>query len=1275
MIYSSFSLLLAHLWVGFISCAVYHIIPSPDHHCPVESCHTLSSIAANASQYLNSNTSLIFQPGNHTVYSELNITNVAEFSMTSYSAKQPSVGITCGSSLLSIFIFEAVDLVYISKLKLFGCKNTIIEIEPIESTLIIVTSIVSNLILVECIFENNEGVIAISAMYSNITVAQSIFRDNSVVFIFSYYYCNSMFTNSTFIDNEGELITYVSNRFRELDVVVAVPGDMLSTLIVTGCELRSNYNGLQTLISVHNSDVSIIDTKFFNNIAETSLKAFNSVISIDNAMLKHNLGSTIYLIWCTVEIVNSVYDSNEASPYGGALIFSTVIHIHGSEFKNIAGSTMGGAISCYDSLITLSKTSAFANNHAIRQGGAIYLDQSACFIAHGATVIITNNTASYDGGGIYLNDHSNLTLYSQSMLQILDNRATEHGGGIYASQSSSINAAAKLLNMNGHISDSTIYIHKNKASGGGGLYLDLNSTVYTNMCLNNTISFHENSAEYGGGVYVSTIPDPKCFFQSLPHPASTHNITDDTGICSKENDYAIQFSLNSANYSGDSLFKSVFDKCSINGRMFEELAVVCNLSNIQISDVGSFLVQVCYCKNDIPDCAKQIPFVDIKTGENLILDVAIVDKGNNAVYGSIKSEIRGHVLIRDDQKLQEAINGCTALIFNIYSFEYSQQLIMSPLFEEDSFYISTESSKRSIQLNFPACIDCPIGFHKTNDDARGCDCVCDVMKLGSYITNCNYTTESITKKDTTAWITYLSVKNTSDYLIHPYCPLDYCLPPDVIIEINLNIPNGADAQCAHNRSGTLCGACSPGLSLSLGSSRCLLCQTHWPIVFVAITIGSIFAGIILVASLLMLNLTVAIGTLNGLIFYANIVAANRYKFFPCTSFISVFVSWFNFELGIDTCFFDRMDFYWKTWVEIAFPVYILLLVVLMIIVSEHSVKFAEMVARRNPLATLNTLILLSYVKFLRTIILAFSFATLDYPDGSHPVVWWPDATVGYFSGKHIVLWAVAAIILVAGIFYTAILFSWQWLLYYQHKRIFKWILRNQRLCMFVEPNHAPYAFKHQYWAGLLLFVRVTVYIISTADVSSDRTITLLAIGIIISFLTILVCSLRPYKSWLVQILEVICYANTLCFCLATFYVSNVEKSQDVIAYISGTISLLLFLIVLSYHVITQLFFATRLGKKLKNKIAQRLNLGSVKTEEQINLVVQDNDEDEPVTYSEVDPPIGREELPQSHSDVPRSRRNKSITNNVSESADSKENELKPMEQEVINNSTPYILMK
>ena len=93
------------------------------------------------------------------------------------------------------------------------------------------------------------------------------------------------------------------------------------------------------------------------------------------------------------------------------------------------------------------------------------------------------------------------------------------------------------------------------------------------------------------------------------------------------------------------------------------------MSNIQISDIGSSLVQVCFCEKDTPDCAKQIPTIDIKTREKLILDIAIVDRGNHIVNGSIESEIRGSVLIREDQKIQDEINSCAALIFDIYSFD------------------------------------------------------------------------------------------------------------------------------------------------------------------------------------------------------------------------------------------------------------------------------------------------------------------------------------------------------------------------------------------------------------------------------------------------------------------------------------------------------------------------------------------------------------------------------------------------------------------------------
>ena len=253
-------------------------------------------------------------------------------------------------------------------------------------------------------------------------------------------------------------------------------------------------------------------------------------------MSKHNYGSVITLRECIASIFSSVYDSNQEVGYhqlGGAVVsYDSVIHIHSSEFKN--NHYGNGTILCGRSLLTFYEVCTITDNHAA-VGGAINGDNVQSFIAHGATVIIANNSASSDGGGIYLSDHSNLTLYShsvlrilknnasingggiylgyhsnltlytQSMLQILENRAAEGGGGIYTSELSLINVVANLPSND---TNPAIYFYKNKASSGGGLYLAIDSLtmVYTVMC-HNTIFFHENSADYGGAVYVSSIKD------------------------------------------------------------------------------------------------------------------------------------------------------------------------------------------------------------------------------------------------------------------------------------------------------------------------------------------------------------------------------------------------------------------------------------------------------------------------------------------------------------------------------------------------------------------------------------------------------------------------------------------------------------------------------------------------------------------------------------------------------------------------------------------------
>ena len=386
-----YSLFLIHLWIGFVSCAAHHIVPSLNHHCPVESCLTLSSFAANTNLYLDSNTSLIFQPGNHTMHSPIYVKNITNFTMTS---KHSSTGIAWVIFSSDNFIFEAVDHVYLRNLK-FACDYNILRFFSHPSnTAIIVTA--SNMILLECTFEDNKRTSVISATHSNITIEQSTFKDNNGdlgsieggILLFNGY-CNVMIVNSTFTDNIDRLLYVTINRHD-----VAARNLIQNNLTIVGCEFRNNGHcndyimiqiSLEPIIYVQNSVVSITDTEFIENGETKSfISAFKSVVNIDASAFKHNHGSAIHLEECIVHIVNynSLYDSNQEAwrtdiKHSGALTsHSTVIHIHDSEFKNNTAKTRGGAIYCSgNSIISFNETCTFAYNHA-EQGGAIYLDHS-----------------------------------------------------------------------------------------------------------------------------------------------------------------------------------------------------------------------------------------------------------------------------------------------------------------------------------------------------------------------------------------------------------------------------------------------------------------------------------------------------------------------------------------------------------------------------------------------------------------------------------------------------------------------------------------------------------------------------------------------------------------------------------------------------------------------------------------------------------------------------------------------------------------------------------
>ena len=420
--------------------------------------------------------------------------------------------------------------------------------------------------------------------------------------------------------------------------------------------------------------------------------------------------------------------------------------------------------------------------------------------------------------------------------------------------------------------------------------------------------------------------------------------------------------------------------------------------------------------------------------------------------------------------------------------------------------------------------------------------------------------------------------NSNGYITYKYCPLDYCLPPYVKIQINLTTTNGADVQCANNRSGLLCGSCQPGLSLSLGSSRCIPCPNTWYINLLVILMVTFLCGIALVALLLFLNLSVAVGTLNGLIFYANIIDSSKSAFFTSsTKVFSVFISMLNLEIGFDVCFYKGMDTYWKTWIQLAFPMYVISLVIMIIILSRYSIRFSMLIAKKNPVATLATLVLLSYMTLLRTIITVLSQAKLNYSDDAHKMVWLPDANMSYLTGKHIPLFIAAILILAIGVVYTLLLFCWQWLL--KH-------MKYHRLCHFFEAYHAPYQFKHRYWTGLLLFARIGIYLLIILHGHGNPNNNLLAIIAITSVLLFVKGHVVRciYKDFKIDIIETICYLNIVLLSavkLALLNFANLVIYHSIATYFSGTITLIILMYAVSYQVFFE--FLLKLWKKIQQR--------------------------------------------------------------------------------------------
>ena len=341
---------------------------------------------------------------------------------------------------------------------------------------------------------------------------------------------------------------------------------------------------------------------------------------------------------------------------------------------------------------------------------------------------------------------------------------------------------------------------------------------------------------------------------------------------------------------------------------------------------------ICYCRDYQHYNCTAHAMGPVYPGQNYMLNLTVTEALKSDVSIKIDDRLVTACKSQDDiTDIHLCPNTCQTITYNIQRKNtkdceiYVCGIIKTPPTES----IRVISNWKFTEVFHIKIIPCPLGF-MLNTIAGVCQCDLMLSLCPISVTSCNINDQTILHP-ANSWIVGKTNSNDSHtYQVSQHCPLDYCLPHSSYLDLS-----NPDSQCQFDRAGVLCGKCKKGLSAVFGTSKCQECSNN----FLLLAFAFACAGIIFVTGLFISNLTVTNGSINGLIFYANIVSINTAVFFQryqSTKFTYTVVSLVNLDLGIETCFYNGMDDYAKMWLQLMFPLYLILIAVILIIGSRYS---------------------------------------------------------------------------------------------------------------------------------------------------------------------------------------------------------------------------------------------------------------------------------------------------------------------------------------------------
>ena len=900
--------------------------------------------------------------------------------------------------------------------------------------------------------------------------------------------------SSTMTITENSMITFLSNEAKDGGVIFSIFNSSImfkgnSTVTITKNKATQGgaiYSGTDSSIEFDNNSTAIFNmneaTKSGGSIyTEQSNIQFKGTCRVifNNSVLFNGAGGAIF---CT---------------YNSSISFISCSVIF---YKNTVYNGDGGAICCTNSNAIFEGTSdvEFHSNKAT-YGGAVDFNMDSSLIIRNNAVVVFNNNSATMGGAVHFHENSNGIFETNSTIALSGNSALQNGGAFYLARHCYVEFK-EFANFQ---------FDNNNANRGGAIFFMASQSIFKNC---STIMFKNNTASQDGGAIYIAEQSHFTFMEGANVAFHNNRASDfggaiygvmDNSKITFGNSSDTPFLQNSAGTTGDSVYMNLPRQC--NSTCLTE-----SVLGITMKDLQSFLITSpnkiqlynakVQCINFVTDIECDLYFIqNIMLGQKIVLDACMYDYYGHPVDVALflisGTSNQGYRL--DSNNTLITCNNTLELI-SIYGnrstkFNYS---INISLYDDRKSESKEVLTKLMIELS-----PCHAGF-SYNINSQKCEC----YNASGDIVFCSGSSSTIKRG---YWFGNVTGKPTVTF-----CPINYC--NFTCCETSngyYHLSPVRDNQCRSHRSGTACGSCTDGYTLSYDSTECVSVESCTAGQTVLVVLLTVIYWIVMVTLVFaMMYYKVGIGYLYSTTYYYSIVdillSRNIYAsrgLYLTVNIMSSFSKIIPQFLG-ELCLSSGLSGIDQQFIHYAHPLAVILILIIISLLARRSQRVSVFISR-GIIHVICLLLLLSYTSIVSTSLLLMRSLTFH---GIHKVYTYLSPDMQYFHDRHLAYGIVALLFIIFLVIGPPLLLTLEPFL--NHK--FNFIKIKPLLDQF----QGCYKDKYRCFAGYYMICRLVIITIVISNSSNDFVANYLLI-ITCGIIALLHLLIKPYNSGILNKLD------------------------------------------------------------------------------------------------------------------------------------------------------------